>query len=197
MGLGPFPRTGSALRAWRSCGAFPAHVNIVLFSMKSLPSFVALALFATSAFAQTSDPLTIRRPDGASVSLSAAQLSALPRITGRASAHGNAFTYEGHDLREVLRLGGITPVDSLRGRDLRRVVVFAGSDGYAAVMALSEFDSSIGGRRAIIVDREDGKPLPAERGPRRVIVEGDHRPTRWVRQLVRVDVVEVSAPPTR
>ena len=165
--------------------------------MKSLPCFAAVALFATSAFAQTSDPLTIRRPDGTSISLSAAQLSALPRVNGRASAHGNAFAYEGHDLREVLRLGGITSVDSLRGRDLRRVVVFAGSDGYAAVMALSEFDSSIGGRRAIVVDREDGKPLPAERGPRRLIVEGDQRPTRWVRQLVRIEVVDVSNAPAR
>ena len=165
--------------------------------MNAFIGLVSVALIATNAVAQSSDSLAIRRPDGTSVSLSAAQLSALPRVTGRATAHGNEFSFEGHDLREVLRLGGITPVDSLRGRDLQRVVVFVGADNYAAVAALGEFDRSIGGHRGILVDREDGKPLPAERRPRRVIVEGDVRPARWVRQVVRIEVVDVSATPER
>ncbi len=149
-------------------------------------------LFASALAAQTSAPLDVVRPDGSSVTLSAAQIAALPKANGTASAHSNTFTFEGNELRDVLRLAGVTPVDSLRGAHLRRVVVLVGADGYAAVIALSDLDVSIGNRRVVLVDREDGKPLPPERGPRRIIIEGDHRPTRWVRQVVRIEVRDVS-----
>jgi len=144
-----------------------------------------------SAGAQSTAPLAVTRPDGSSVTLEAAQLAALPRVSGQATAHGHTFTFEGSDLRGVLRLAGVTPVDSLRRAQLRRVVVFVGADGYSAVIALSDLDASIGARSAVLVDREDGKPLSAEMGPRRVIVEGDQRPTRWVRQLVRLEVRDI------
>lgn len=161
-------------------------------TVKLLPLLAGTLLLVTNVQAQASTPLEVKRPDGSSVSLSAAQLASLPRVQGRATAHGNSFTYEGSDLRAVLRLAGITPVDSLRGAQLRRVVIFVGADGYSALIALSDLDASIGGRRGILVDREDGKPLHAERGPRRVIIEGDQRPSRWVRQVVRVEVRDVA-----
>lgn len=148
----------------------------------------ALLLGSATLPAQSAEPLTVRGPNGTIQTLSATQLATLPRITGTAEAHGTRFTFDGHDLRDVLRLAGVTPVDSLHRAQLRRVVVFVGSDGYSAIIALSDLDPSIGGRRAILVDREDGRALPSERGPRRIIVEGDHRPTRWVRQVVRIEV---------
>ncbi len=159
--------------------------------MKSLRRAAIVLLMATSAQAQTTAPLEVQRPDGSSMTLSAAQLAELPRVSGTASAHGNVFAFEGHDLRRVLRLAGIAPVDSLRRAQLRRVVVFVGADGYSALIALSDLDVSIGARRVILVDREDGQPLPADLGPRRIIVEGDQRPTRWVRQVVRVEVRDI------
>lgn len=156
--------------------------------------FVRLAcalLAASNLQAQSDAPLQVTRPDGSTVSLSAAQLAALPRVAGHATAHGHAFTFEGSDLREVLRLAAIAPVDSLRGAHLRRVVIFVAADGYSALIALSDLDATIGGRRVVLVDREDARPLSAEYGPRRIIVEGDQRPTRWVRQVVRLEVVDV------
>ncbi|MEP7383557.1 MAG: hypothetical protein ABI910_17870, partial [Gemmatimonadota bacterium] len=105
---------------------------------------------------------------------------------------GNGFPSEGVDVRDVLRLAGLTPVDSLHGDMLRRVVVLVAADGYAALIALSDLDPSIGGRRAVSVEREDGAPLPAGRRPRRVIIESDARPTRWVRQVGRLEVRDVS-----
>jgi len=148
----------------------------------------AVLLCSAALPAQSADPLTVQGPNGAVHTLSAAQLETLPRITGAAAAHDARFTFDGYDLRDVLRLAGVTPVDSLRRGQLRRVVVFVGADGYSAIIALSDLDPSIGGRRALLVDREDGRPLPSERGPRRIIVEGDHRPSRWVRQVVRIEV---------
>ena len=147
-----------------------------------------LCFCAVTLDAQPTAPLAVAGPDGTVRSLSAAQLQTLPRITGTATAHDTRFSFEGYDLRDVLRLAGVTPVDSLRRGQLRRVVVFIGADGYSALIALAELDPSIGGRRAILVDREDGHALPSERGPRRIIVEGDRRPSRWVRQVVRLEV---------
>lgn len=160
--------------------------------MRIALSIVTLVLSVGSLRAQApADALTVRRPDGTEIVLGAAQLAVLPRVTGRAEAHGHAFAFEGADLRAVLRAAGVTPVDSLRGPQLRRVVVFAGADGYRAVIAMSDLDPSIGGRRAVLVDREDGAALPAARGPRRIIVEGDARPSRWVQQVTRLEVVDL------
>lgn len=149
---------------------------------------VVILLGAAALPAQTAAPLAVLGPDGTVQTLSASQLQALPRITGTATAHETRFSFEGVDLRDVLRLAGVTPVDTLRRGQLRRVVVFVGADGYSAIIALSELDPSIGGRRAVLVDREDDRALPTGRGPRRIIVEGDRRPSRWVRQVVRIEV---------
>lgn len=91
----------------------------------------------------------------------------------------------------MLTLAGVTPVDSLQRAQLRRVIIFHGADGYSALAAMAELDGSIGAKRMILVDREDGRPLPADRGPRRIIIDGDRRPSRWVRQVVRLEVREI------
>jgi hypothetical protein len=156
--------------------------------MQRLLLGLAALLIATTLPAQATGPFSVQGPDGAVRTLSAAQLATLPRVSGSAAEHGTQHAFEGYDLRDVIRLSGVTPVDSLRGAQLRRVVLLVGADGYSAVIALSDLDPSIGGRRAILVDREDGHALSSERGPRRIIIEGDRRPTRWVRQLVRIEV---------
>jgi hypothetical protein len=148
----------------------------------------AVLLCTSTLRAQSTEPLAVLGPDGAVRTLAAPQLQTLPRVRGNAAAHNARFSFEGYDLRDVLRLAGVTPLDSLRGRQLRRVVVFIGADGYSALIALSDLDPSIGGRRATLVDREDDQALPSERGPRRIIIEGDQRPSRWVRQVVRIEV---------
>lgn len=135
--------------------------------------------------------LTIVDGQGGTRVLTAAQLAALPRHRGRAEAHGHGWTWEGVELRAVLRLAGVT-TDSLRGPALGHVLVFVGADGYRATLALADLDPALGARNVWLVDREDGAALTAARLPRRVIVEGDRRPARWVTQLVRIEVVDVS-----
>ena len=158
--------------------------------MRPLRLLLVLALAAPTAAAQSSAPLVVVAPDGREVTLSAATLAALPRTQGTATAHGHAFRYEGTELRSVLQAAGIA-TDSLRGAALSRVVRFVAADGYTAVLALTDLDPSIGARRVTLVDREDGKPLPADLAPRRVVIDGDGRPTRWVRQVTRIAIVDV------
>lgn len=149
---------------------------------------VGLVLAAQSAGAQ----LSVSLPDGTTRVLSAAELRALPHRTGTAVFHTDTVEYEGVDVRDVLRAVGLSPVDSLRGRHLRRVVLLVGADNYSAAIAQAEIDPSIGARTVIVVDREDGAALPPERGPQRALVVGDHRPSRAVRQLVRIEVIDLS-----
>jgi hypothetical protein len=150
-------------------------------------ALAALLLVAQSASAQ----LTVTLPDRSTKQFTAAELRAMPRATGTAVFHSDTVDYEGVDIRDVLKAAGLTPVDSLRGRNLRRVVFLVGSDDYSAAIAQADIDPSLGARRVLVVYREDGAELPAERGPQRALVVGDHRPSRAVRQLVRIDVVDV------
>jgi hypothetical protein len=57
--------------------------------------------------------------------------------------------------------------------------------------ALPELDPGLGGTKAYAVDREEHNPLSSEHGPWRIIVVGDGRASRWVRQLMRIEVVQV------
>jgi hypothetical protein len=154
--------------------------------------FVLLALVCSSQAAAAQ--LTVALPDGSSRTISAAELRAMPHTSGTAVFHTDTVAYEGVDLRDVLRAAGLAPVDSLRGRHLRRVVLLVGADNYSAAIAQADIDPSIGARRVIVVDREDGAALPRERGPQRALVVGDHRPSRAVRQLVRIAVIDLPEP---
>ena len=44
------------------------------------------------------------------------------------------------------------------------------------------------GQVVLLADRLDGKPLAKGAGPYRLVVPGDKRPVRWVKQVVRVSV---------
>ena len=135
--------------------------------------------------------LTVVSAEGGTRVLTDAQLAALPRHGGRAEAHGHGWTWEGVELRAVLRLAGVT-TDSLRGPALGRVLVFIGADGYRSTLTLADIDPALGARPVWLVDREDGVALPPARRPWRVIVEGDRRPARWVTQLVRIELVDLA-----
>ena len=146
----------------------------------------------SGASVQADSVLTVRRADGTMARLTPAQLRALPRRTVQATSHGKTASYEGSDVRAVLAaaaVSGVAPADSLRGPGVALVLVATGADGYRASFALAELDPSIGGRAVLVVDRENGIPLPAADGPWRLVVASDARPSRWVHGLVRLEVV--------
>ena len=129
-------------------------------------------------------------PNPVSIPLDAATLSALPRETVHADSHGHALTCEGVALVALLRRAGAMPEGELRGAQLARVVRADARDGYRVVFSLGELDPATGGRRVFVVDRCDGKPLGDDVGPLRLLVPGDARPARWVRQLQSITVEE-------
>jgi hypothetical protein len=153
--------------------------------------FIALLVLPSVGFAQAATGLTVTLPNGSSATLSDEKLSSLPRSSITATAHGTTHTYEGSNLRDVLQASGLEEVKSLHGPSLRRIVVVESSDGYSAVFALSDLDTSIGDKQVIVTNREDGKELPVGDGPWRIVVASDKRPARWVRQITRISVTDV------
>jgi hypothetical protein len=135
--------------------------------------------------------ITVRRTDGAERRLTDAELATLPQRTFDTVDHGVPTRFEGVDLRALLQLAGAERTDSLRGPALRRVLVLIGADGYSATVALAELDPSLGARRVFIVNHANGQPLAAAQGPWRAIVLDDRRAARWVRQLQRIELVDV------
>jgi hypothetical protein len=124
--------------------------------------------------------------------LHAADLAALPRQQVRGSLHGGPeHEFSGPSLAAVLTRGGVTLGG--RGRALAQYLVVVAADSYRTVLSAGELDSTLTGRVPLVVDRQDGQPLPASDGTWRVIVPGDRRPARWVRQLVRLQI-ESAAP---
>jgi hypothetical protein len=152
---------------------------------------LALTLFPLVSLAQSKSDLSVTLPNGTTVTLTNEKLLALPRTSETATSHGKTHTYEGSNLRDVLQAAGVDEIKSLRGPLLRRVVVAEGSDGYRAVFALSELDTTIGDKQVLVVNHEDGKELSTDDGPWRIVVASDKRPARWVRQITRFVVTDI------
>jgi len=81
---------------------------------------------------------------------------------------------------------------ALRGSQLTKIVLITAADGYRVAFTLAEFDPAFGNARVILADTRDGKPLDAKEGPFRLIVEGDKRPGRWIRQITRIELLDAA-----
>ena len=126
-----------------------------------------------------------------SVVLTPADLKVLPRAKATFTAHGKPIIYEGPLLNAALLKAGVVSGDRLMGRYLNQVVVAKGADGFTASYSLGETDPIYRANPVIVADSKDGQPLDAKEGPYRLVVDGDLRPGRSVRQVVSVEVKPV------
>lgn len=169
--------------------------------MMQLPARIALLLAlaaaapcATSApeSAPASPPSAARvEVSGAGIdalALGAAELAKLPRHSVRGSDHGVEAVFEGVSLADVLVLAGTPLGKALRGEALGLVLVVGAADGYRAVFALAELDPAFTDRVVLLADRRDGKPLSGAEGPLRIVVPGEKRQARWVRQVTSLQL---------
>ena len=89
---------------------------------------------------------------------------------------------------DVLAKAGVPTGKDLRGPAMSIYVVAEASDGYRATFALAELDSAFTDRVILLADRRDGKVLSAREGPLQMIVPGEKKHARWVRQVIRLKV---------
>lgn len=150
---------------------------------------LAIALALLTGQASTSGTVVVTGEGGQSVSVTAADLQAMTRRTVTATAHGATHTYEGVLVADVLKLAGVRFGELLRGPRLATYVLVEARDGYRVVFALPELDAAFTDREILLVDTQDGKPLDAEAGPLRLVVPGEKRGARWVRQVSAIRVL--------
>ena len=98
-------------------------------------------------------------------------------------------TYTGVTLSDILKKAGVTMEDALKGKNLTKCVMVDAADNYEVAFALAELDKNYTDRLIILADTVDGKPLPAGEGPFRIIVQGEKKPARCVRQVVGLKVI--------
>ncbi|MGH9901072.1 MAG: molybdopterin-dependent oxidoreductase [Pyrinomonadaceae bacterium] len=119
----------------------------------------------------------------------AADWKKLPRRAVRAKDHdGKEAAFEGVPLIEILQAAGAKVGEDLRGKNLAAYLLVEAADGYRVVFALPELDPAFNDRPILLADLRDGKPLSAAEGPLRVIVPGEKRHARWVRQVIALSV---------
>jgi DMSO/TMAO reductase YedYZ molybdopterin-dependent catalytic subunit len=123
------------------------------------------------------------------LSFTAAELAQFPRQTVVAKAHDEKESrYEGVALIDVLKKAGLPTGNDLRGKAVALYVVVDAADGYRAVFALPELDPAFTDRVILLADRRDGQALSSRDGPLQIIVPGEKRHARWVRQVIRLRI---------
>lgn len=155
--------------------------------MRLFLSTLALTLFAviSPAAAQSID---LKGPDGHTVTLSAETVAAMPQVKVTLDVHGVSHVYEGPLLIDVLKTVGAPTGRDLHGAALASAIIATAADGYQVVFGLAEADPGTRPNRIILADKADGAALDEHAGAFQIVVEGDLRPARSIRQVVTLEV---------
>lgn len=131
-----------------------------------------------------------------SATMDAAALEALGAEDMPWAHHGESSTYRCVRLDKVLTACGLEagtggPDADPRTKHIgwRRVVVATAGDGFQGVFSSAEILPDIGPSRVFVAWAVNGRPLDAAEGPLRLLVPTDHKGSRSLRRLVRVDVL--------
>lgn len=150
-----------------------------------------LLLFAFAAPAH--EPAAALSLDTWKIDVDATTFEGLPRQEVSAGSHGDKPSlWQGVALAEVLRHAGVPMGKSLRRANLAKYVRVTASDGYQVVFGLAELDADFGKAEVLLVDRHEGQPLTKEDGPYRLVAPGDARAGRWVRNVIRIEVLDAA-----
>ena len=156
-------------------------------------NLAGLALIAAlgAAPAAWAQGLALVGADGNIQTLSAADLAAMPHVVLTVKQHGQAHAFEGVLLGEVAARAGAAQGKAIHGPELATVIRVSAGDGYQVVLGLAETDPGTRADRVILADRADGAALK-EDGPFRLVVEGDLRPARSARNVVKIEVLRLA-----
>ena len=166
---------------------------MTMLSRGTAAIFTCLALVSsTPAPAQAPASLELVTETGTTTAILLDSLRRMPQVELRGQIHdGPEIVFRGPALDAVLVMAGAPQGRDLRGPALRLVVLAEARDGYAVVYSLAELSPDLGARRGIVAIEQDGQPLSEKDGPMRIVLEGEKRPARWIRQLERLRIVRV------
>jgi hypothetical protein len=119
-------------------------------------------------------------------------LARLPQQTVKTTDHGNAVTFEGVLLNDVLAKVALPAGETFKSKAASYYVLAEAQDRYKAVFSWAEIDPAFTDRKVYVVTRREGKPLAEKDGPFELIVPGEKKYSRWVRQLKALTLREAN-----
>ena len=135
--------------------------------------------------------LTIGGDVASPLTLTPAEIKTMPRTTVSVREGDRQIRYEGVLAGELLKRAGAPVGRDLTGKAIATYVRASATDGYQVVFSIAELDPAFTANDIIVADTVDGKALPAQQGPLRIVAPHDSHASRWVRMLQRLDVVRL------
>jgi DMSO/TMAO reductase YedYZ molybdopterin-dependent catalytic subunit len=157
----------------------------------------ALLLGVGSAIAaqQTPPSVTVTGAVTEPLTLTSAELAAMPRASVTTTSDVVATMYEGVWLADVLKKAGAPLGAGMHGAALSTYVLASASDGYQVVFSLAELDPNMTNGQFLLADKANGKPLFGETGSFRLVIPTDKRGARSIRMLTSLSVVQLRKSP--
>src|ERR1035441_1957866 len=157
-------------------------------SMTVIKVIGVLAVFVSVALCQAPATLAVQGIGSTSATLSVSDLSKLPQQTVKVTDHGTPTTFEGVLLTDVLAKVDLPLGEKFHSTGASYYMVVEAKDGYRATFAWAELDSTFMNRAVYVVTKRDGKPLSEKDGPFQLVVPGEKRSARWVRQVTALKI---------
>ena len=146
---------------------------------------------AAVAAAEEHPALKVEVAGQTSLALTAEDLGKMPRATATLTADGNATTYEGVLLYDLIAKAGWQFGRGMTGKGMASYLIATARDGYQVVFALAEIDPMFAGEKVIVADKADGAELPGPQQPFRLVVPGDKMHARSIYSVVKIEVVKL------
>lgn len=148
-------------------------------------TLAALMLVGNSSLADTQHGLSVQRAGQPSRLLSVEHIAALHAISQHAAIEHDDREWTGPLLWDVLAdAGAVDPAKPAEAVHLAVRVI--GDDGWTAAFGLAELSPEFAGRPIQLADRVNGAPIQGH--GLRLVVPGERRGGRSVRDVVRIDI---------
>jgi DMSO/TMAO reductase YedYZ molybdopterin-dependent catalytic subunit len=157
----------------------------------TIPKLIGVSgVLVAAALCQAPATLVVQGVGGTSATLSMADLAKLPQQTVKVTDHGTPATFEGVLLTDVLAKVTLPTGEKFHRTEVSYYLLVEAKDGYRATYAWAELDSTLMDKSVYLVTMRDGKPLPENEGPFRLVAPGEKRAARWVRQVTALRICQ-------
>jgi precorrin-4 methylase len=113
------------------------------------------------------------------------RMEMMKKVVGVHMGYHGLHRYKGISLAKILEAAGA-------GNELTKAVVISAPDGYRALFSFGELFQSFKGRRIMLAESDNGKPLEGQRGGKyRIIVPEELVDDRDVLAVARIEVVDL------
>lgn len=155
-----------------------------------IPGLLSFLLVFT--FAARAQDITISGDGISTVTFTKAMFAELKPVVLMAKAHDEkVHRYTGVALADVLAKAGIGLGDSVKKKIITSYIIVTAADNYKAIYTLPEIDPIFANRTIILANRVDKQPLPEGYAPYQIIVPGEKKHARWMRQVKSIQLVKV------